>query len=411
MSEVNQEVGRIADTRAEFPSLSRSLGGVPLAYFDGPGGSQVPRPVIEAVSRYYETSNANTHGAFITSLESDQVLEQARLACAEFLNAAGPESISFGANMTTLAFSLSRAFSRRFQPGDEVLITQLDHEANRGPWLTLREHGMIVREVRMTEQGVLDYEDFDAKLNEHTRLVAVGWASNALGTVNDLKYIRGRSREMGAWLLVDAVHYAPHFPIDFQAQGFDFLLCSAYKFYGPHVGILCSRANLLGQLDTDRLRTQEYLAPYRIETGTLNHAAIAGVGAAVDFIAALGEGPDRRTKVVSAMGRLQSHEHVLAEGFYRSLCEIPGAQPYGPDFSSPRRAPTVSFRVAGKTPYEVAAHLAGKGLLVWDGDFYAARAVELLGLAESGGLVRVGMSLYNDVQEVDRLVAAIRELV
>ncbi len=411
MSEVNETIGRFAEKRAEFPALNRTLGGVPLAYFDGPGGSQVPRSVIQAVSRYYETCNANTHGAFITSKESDQIIEQARLASAELLNASGPEAISFGANMTTLAFSLSRAFARRFQPGDEILITQLDHEANRGPWLTLREHGMIVREVRMTEQGVLDYGDFDAKLNEHTRLVAVGWASNALGTVNDLSYIRRRSWEVGAFLLVDAVHYAPHFPIDFQAQGFDFLLCSAYKFYGPHVGILCSRANLLGQLDTDRLRTQEYSAPYRIETGTLNHAAIAGAAAAIDFIADLGEGPDRRTRIVSAMERVERHEHALAEGFHQSLCELPGVQLYGPDFTSPRRAPTVSLRIAGKTPAEVADHLARKGLLVWDGDFYATRAVELLGLADSGGLVRVGMSLYNTGEEVERLVDGVRELV
>ena len=411
MSEVRKTVSRFDEKRAEFPSLSRTLDGVPLAYFDGPGGSQVPRTVIDAVSRYYETCNANTHGAFVTSQESDGILEEARQASAAFLNASGPEAISFGANMTTLAFSLSRAFARRFQPGEEVLITQLDHEANRGPWLTLREQGLIVREVRMTEQGTLDYEDLDAKINEHTRLVAVGWASNAMGTVNDLSYIRQRSWEVGAWLLVDAVHYAPHFSIDMQAQGIDFLLCSAYKFYGPHVGILCSRANLLGQLDTDRLRTQESSAPHRIETGTLNHAAIAGVGAAVDFIAGLGDGPDRRSRLVSAMDRLQAHEGALAGGFHQALKRLAGVRVYGPDFSSDRRAPTVSFRIAGRTPAEVAGHLARKGLMVWDGDFYAVRAVELLGLADKGGLVRVGMSLYSTAEEVERLVDGIGELV
>ena len=307
--------------RDDFPSLGRTGARGKLAYFDGPGGSQVPQQVIDAVSHYYATCNANTHGMFVTSRESDEVLEGARRNCAAFLNAEGAETISFGANMTTLNFMLSRALGRAFQPTDEILITQLDHEANRGPWLRLREMGMTVREVRMLPEGILDYDDFASKIGERTRLVAVGWASNALGTVNDLDRIRHWSREVGALLLVDAVHYAPHFSIDVREAGIDFLLCSAYKFYGPHVGILYARPNLLAQFDTDRLRTQEGVPPYRIETGTLNHAAIAGVGAAVKFIAGLGGGENLRSQVTSGMARVTWHEQSL---FFRVI--QPGAE-------------------------------------------------------------------------------------
>lgn len=403
-----REEGDLEAFREDFPSLRRAADGWPLAYFDGPGGSQVPRPVIEAISRYYETCNANTHGMFVTSRESDRILDDARRRCAAFLNADGDDAISFGANMTTLNFALSRALGRTLRPGDEILITQLDHEANRGPWLRLREIGLNVREVRMRPEGVLDYDDLARKISERTRLVAVGWASNALGTVNDIGLIRKLSRDVGAWLLVDAVHYAPHFCIDVREVGIDFLLCSAYKFYGPHVGILYARPNLLTQLDTDRLRTQDGNPPYRIETGTLNHAAIAGVGAAVEYLASLGTGDILRHRIQSGMARLARHEQTLARRLFDELRVLPQVELYGPDFGSGRRAPTLSFTVEGKTPRDVARRLADQGLLVWDGDFYAARAVELLGLADRGGLVRVGMSLYTTEDEVDRLVEALR---
>lgn len=400
----------LEECRRDFPSLRRVLGQKPLAYFDGPGGSQVPRQVIEAISRYYETCNANTHGMFVTSRESDRLLEEVRRKCAAFLNAESHETISFGANMTTLNYMLSRALSRSFQSGEEILITQLDHEANRGPWLRLRESGLVVREVRMQPNGTLDYDDFARKITERTRLVAVGWASNALGTVNDIPLIRRISREVGALLLIDAVHFAPHFCIDVREVGADFLLCSAYKFYGPHVGILYARPNLLAQLDTDRLRTQEGIPPYRIETGTLNHAAIAGVGAAVEYLAARGTGENPRAGIESGMARVAQHERAHARRLFDELSNMPHVELYGPDFDSGRRAPTLSFTVGDRSPGEVAGHLAGKGLLVWDGDFYAARAVEILGLADSGGLVRVGMSLYTTAEEVDRLVEALGEL-
>lgn len=409
-SAVEAETVDFVDCRRDFPSLNRTVEDRPLAYFDGPGGSQVPTSVIEAISHYYTTCNANTHGAFVTSRETDQTLEKARQSCAAFLNADGPETISFGANMTSLNFKLSRAIGRLLQPGDEVVITQLDHEANRGPWLRLRESGVTIREVRMRSDGTLDYEDAACKIGERTRLVAVGWASNALGTVNDIRLLRDLSRQADAWLLVDAVHYAPHFSIDVRAEGIDFLLCSAYKFYGPHVGILYCRPNLLSQLDTDRLRTQEGDAPYRIETGTLNHAAIAGVDAAVEYLASLGTGVDLRGRIVAGLARITAHEQSHARRLFDELSRIPRLELYGPPFDSDRRAPTFSFTLADESPARVAARLANRGLLVWDGDFYAARAVEILGLADQGGLVRVGLSMYTTRQEVDRLVEALAEV-
>lgn len=401
---------RFEQCRGDFPSLERRLEGFPLGYFDGPGGSQVPRQVMEGMTRYYETSNANTHGSFITSRETDLLLESSRQAVATFLNASAFDQISFGANMTTLNFSLSHAIARSLHPGDRILITQLDHEANRGPWLRLRERGVEVLEVRMQSAGLLDYEDLERKLTERTRLVAVGWASNALGTVNDLSRIRKLSREAGARLLVDAVHYAPHFPIDVSSLGPDFLLCSAYKFYGPHIGILYCRENLLDQLDTDRLQTQEARAPHRIETGTLNHSAVAGTRSAIQYLASLGQGEDLRSRIVSGMSDVAEYEHLLALTLYGRLQEMAHVELFGPDFSSRSRAPTLAFRVRGRTPAECAACLGDRALLVWDGDFYAARAVEILGFAQTGGLVRAGMSLYNTLEEVQRLADAIDEL-
>jgi cysteine desulfurase family protein (TIGR01976 family) len=395
--------------RADFPSLTREVGGRPLAYFDGPGGSQLPATVIEAVSDYYRRCNANTHGEFITSRESDEILAQARRRCADLLGATGPHQISFGANMTTLNFALSQAVRRALQAGDEILITQLDHEANRGPWLKLREHGIRVREVSIRNDGTLDYEDFERKLAERTRLVAVGWASNALGTVNDIRRIRAATLKVGAWLVVDAVHYTPHFPVDVVTFGCDFLLCSAYKFYGPHVGILYSRPGLLEQFETDRLRTQDPRAPYRIETGTLNHAALAGVAAAVDYLASLGSGASLRERLVSAMHAINLHEGALARRLFQGLQQISGVQLFGPQFDSPR-APTIAFRVAGRHPAQVAEALAAEGICVWNGDFYAVRLTEILGVADQGGLVRAGVSLYTTEEEVDRLLAAVSKL-
>lgn len=392
----------LASARNDFPSLSR-----PLAFFDGPGGTQVPRQVIDAISRYYATSNANTHGAFATSVETDEVIAGARAAAADFLGAASPRSISFGQNMTTLNFALARAIAREVREGDEIVITQLDHEANRGPWRTLAERGAVIREIPLRADGTLEIGALDSLVGKRTRVVAIGWASNALGTVNDVARAVSAARAAGARSVIDAVHYAPHFSIDVAALDPDFLLCSAYKFYGPHVGILYARPGLLDAIEPDRLLTQDPQAPWRIETGTLNHAALAGVAAAIDYLASFGDGVSRRDRLVSAMTKLSAHERALAQRYWDSLDGTPGVRRWGPDFSSSRRAPTVSITVEGADARAVTERLAAEGLAVWDGDFYARRAVEILGLAGKGGLVRSGMALYTSKEEVDRLTAAV----
>ena len=401
---------RFAAHRRDFPSLSRTHHGLPLAYFDGPGGTQVPQRVLDAMMHYYRTCNANTHGYFVTTLESDEAQEEARARLALFLGASSPRCISFGHNMTSLNFALARAVGRALRPGDEVLVTQLDHEANRGPWLGLRELGVTVREIRLLPTGALDMEDAREKIGERTRLVAAGYSSNFIGTVNDIPTLRKWTYEVGAWLSVDAVHYAPHFPLDVTALGVDFLLCSAYKFYGPHVGVLYAREDLLDQLPTDRLRTQDPRAPHRIETGTLNPAAIVGAGAAVDYLASLGRGESPRERVFTAMEEVASFEHVLAAHLWEELGRIPGVTPVGLPFSSPRRAPTVSFTVEGKDPAEVCRALDERAICAWDGHFYGIRPCEVMGLLERGGVTRVGLSLYNTEEEVERLLAAVREI-
>ena len=408
--------------REDFPALRRTLSRHgeerPLAFLDGPAGTQVPTRVIDAIGDYYRTSNANTHGRFVTSEETDRVLDEARQAVAAFLGAADGRTISFGANMTSLAFSLAHALVRTWQAGDEVVITALDHEANRGPWLMLRERGIVVREAGVTAGGTLDLDDLERQVGPRTRLVAVGWASNALGTINDLAHVREVARERSggrARLLVDAVHYAPHVSIDVAALDPDFLLCSAYKFYGPHVGLLYCRPGLLDELPTDKLIPQEDAAPHRIETGTLNHAAIAGVRAAIEYIASWGSGADLRARLVSAMAGITAYEHSLAERYWRQVREIPGVTVRGPGFDQAagaggRRAPTVSITVEETTPAALATALGARGILVWDGDFYAVRLIEVLGLAERGGVLRTGLSMYNTADEIDRLVESLREL-
>ena len=328
-----------ASVRKQFPSLGRKHNDMPMVFFDGPAGTQVPFAVIDAITHYYKTSNANTHGAFVTTAETDIVIHHMRVCMAALLGAESERCISIGQNMTTLNFSLARAISRILRAGDEVVITQLDHEANRGPWLTLRESGINIREVGLLQNGQLDYDDFAAKINEKTRLVCMGMSANSIGTVNDFKSIRALTYRYNSWLLLDAVHYAPHFSIDVSEIGCDFLLCSAYKFYGPHVGILYSKPGVLDRIPTDRLRTAGQAAPESIETGTLNHAAIAGVGAAVEFLASLGTGNSLRDKLVSAYQKISHHEYTLARRLYDSLSKIPGVNVMGQDFASPKQDP------------------------------------------------------------------------
>ncbi len=396
--------------KGQFPSLKRQINGNPVVYLDGPGGTQVPSKVINAIGNYYRRSNSNTHGAFAASVETDGVLHKVRQAIADLLGAEEPGCISIGQNMTSLAYSLSRGFFRLFQPGDEVVITQLDHEANRGPWLTLRQKGVVVREVKLLDDGTLDYRDMENKINERTRLVAVGWASNALGTVNDIARVRELSYKANAWMLVDAVHYAPHFSIDVKELGCDFLLCSSYKFYGPHMGFLYSRPGALDQVPTDRLVTTDQHAPYSIETGTLNHAALAGSLAAVEFIAALGEGPTRRDQLVTAYGKIGIHEKRLAERLYKGLQQIDDVKIIGQAFGEHERAPTISFTHKRFSPWDICEKLGDSGIYAWDGHFYALRAIQVLGLLERGGVTRCGISIYNTTEDIDRTLEIISSM-
>jgi cysteine desulfurase family protein (TIGR01976 family) len=392
-------------SRQDFPALVKNPG---LAFLDGPGGSQVPRVVVDAVADVYASCNVNTHGNFAPSREVDRRMQAARSVVAAFLGAEGGSCISFGQNMTTLNFALSAAIGRTLGKGDEVLITQLDHEANRGPWARLAERGAVVREVRLLESGELDAADMAAQITPRTKLLAIGASANSLGTVNDIALARRLTRQVGALLIVDAVHYAPHFPVDVQALGADFLLCSCYKFYGPHVGVLYSRPGALDALPTDRLSVQDPLAPYRIETGTLNHAAIDGVRAAVEYIASWGSGTSLRERIVDAMTHIAAYEHELAKHYHDAARRIPGVRVWGPDFAAGRkRAPTVSITLDKVTAAAAAGALGNQGICVWDGDFYAARAVQVLGLAERGGLLRTGISMYNTRDELSRLLAAL----
>jgi len=306
---------------------------------------------------------------------------------------------------------LSSAIGRTLSKGDEVLITQLDHEGNRGPWALLEERGAVVREVRLLESGELDAADMAGKINQRTKLFAIGASANSLGTVNDLALARRLTHEVGALLVVDAVHYAPHFPIEVQALGADFWLWSGYNFYGPHVGVLYSRPGRLDTLPTDRLSVQDPLAPYRIETGTLNHAAIDGVRAAVEYIAGWGSGNSLRERIVDAMTSISAYEHDLAKDYHDAVRRIPGVRVWGPDFAAGRaRAPTVSITLDKTTAAQAAVALGDQGICVWDGDFYAARPVQVLGLAERGGLLRTGVSMYNTPDELNRLLAGLATL-
>jgi cysteine desulfurase family protein (TIGR01976 family) len=397
-------------SRADFPALTKHRDGLQLAFLDGPGGSQVPAAVIEAIADFYATCNVNTHGNFPPSREVDRRMQRAREVVAAFLNAPSADCISFGQNMTTLNFALSHAIGRTLQAGDEVLITELDHEANRGPWLGLKERGIIVREVRLEENGVLNIEDMAAKISARTKLFALGASSNALGTVNDIALARRLTHAVGALLVLDAVHYAPHFPLDVRALDADFLLCSGYKFYGPHVGVLYSKPGALARLPTDRLRTQDPAPPYRIETGTLNHPAVDGVRAAIEYLASYGTGTTLRERIVDAMTSIGAYEHGLGASFYEGVRRIRGVRVWGPDFSTRARAPTVSITLDRHTACAAATALGADGLCIWDGNFYAVRAVEVLGLAERGGLLRTGISMYSTAADLRRLLAGIEKL-
>jgi cysteine desulfurase family protein (TIGR01976 family) len=402
-------VAATAEIRSHFPALERTHNGFPVAYFDGPGGTQVPRAVVDAMADYLFNHNANTHWDYPTSRETDEVIAAARQAVADFLNAS-PQEVVFGANMTTLTFHLARALGRGFQPGDEIIVTELDHHANRDPWRALvRERGVVLRELRMNlDTGRLELDELEGLLNERTRVVAVGGASNALGTITDVGRVSRLAEEAGALSFVDAVHLAPHALVDVAEVGCDFLACSAYKFYGPHVGVLYGRRGLLAAVDFPKLLPAPDAAPERAETGTQNHEGMAGAAAAVDFLASLAEGATRRARLAATFAELHRRGQRLVTRLWEGLAEIEGVRLYGPAPNVPR-TPTVSFTVEGRPSGEVARLLAGRGLFVSHGDFYAATVAARLGQSEHG-FVRAGCACYTSAEEVERLIAAVRAL-
>ena len=398
-------------TRDYFPSLNRvNSSNQQIIYLDGPGGTQVPIQVIEAISQYYLRSNANTHGEFITSQETDLVMDDLRFKVSVMLGAESPNTISIGQNMTTLNYSLARALSRKFKEDDEVIVTELDHEANRGPWMILKEVGVKIIEVNLMQNGTLDYSDFKSKINDKTVMVCMGMSSNALGTLNSFNKVKEYLKDRKCLFLLDAVHYAPHFSIDVKDLNCDFMLCSAYKFYGPHISFLYSKPGVLQELNPDRLVVQDQEAPYIIETGTLNHAACSGVSAAIDFISSLGQGSTYREKLESAYLQISDHEFNLAKHLYESLEGFDKTTVIGPDFSTRERTPTVSFVHSEYSPKEVCALLAKQNICAWDGHFYALKAIQQLGLESRGGVTRLGISLYNTRKEIDRVIEAIKSI-
>ena len=398
-------------TRDYFPSLNRvNSSNQQIIYLDGPGGTQVPIQVIEAISQYYLRSNANTHGEFITSQETDLVMDDLRFKVSVMLGAESPNTISIGQNMTTLNYSLARALSRKFKEDDEVIVTELDHEANRGPWMILKEVGVKIIEVSLMQNGTLDYSDFKSKINDKTVMVCMGMSSNALGTLNSFNKVKEYLKDRKCLFLLDAVHYAPHFSIDVKDLNCDFMLCSAYKFYGPHISFLYSKPGVLQELNPDRLVVQDQEAPYIIETGTLNHAACSGVSAAIDFISSLGQGSTYREKLESAYLQISDHEFSLAKHLYESLEGFDKTTVIGPDFSTRERTPTVSFVHSEYSPKEVCALLAKQNICAWDGHFYALKAIQQLGLESRGGVTRLGISLYNTRKEIDRVIEVIKSI-
>jgi cysteine desulfurase family protein (TIGR01976 family) len=415
-----------AAARPHFPSLAIEQNGQPVIYFDNPGGTQVTRSCINGISHYLSSANANTHGAFLTSARTDEVLAEAHAAMADFLNAADPREIVFGPNMTTLTFAISRAIGRTLQAGDEIVVTALDHDANVAPWLALEEERGVVVRVADVDLATctLDMADLRAKITDRTKVVAVGYASNAVGTINDIATIIGWARAAGAYSYIDAVQLAPHAPIDVQALGCDFLACSAYKFFGPHLGIIYGRLPLLEGLAAYKVRPAETMSPGKWETGTQNHECLAGLIGTLDYLTELGHAhldrysaqldavTERRRELHAAMAAIQEHERGLVERLLSGLKTLPGVHIYGLTDAEDlgRRVPTVAITLDGHPPRELATKLGERGIFCWDGNYYALTLMERLGLEEHGGALRIGLAHYNTAQEVDRLLAELHEI-
>lgn len=433
----------ISCIRAQFPALAQTVNNHPAAFLDGPGGTQVPQRVIDAISNYLGRNNANTCGAYATSRNTDTMLADARAAMADFLNC-GADEIVFGPNMTTLTYMMSRAIARDLGPGDEILVTRLDHDANVSPWLALadqgKEKGVTIRWAEIHEENcTLDLADLASKINDRTKLVAVGYASNAVGTINPVKAIVRLAHAAGALAYIDAVHYAPHGLIDVAALDCDFLVCSTYKFFGPHMGVLFGKREHLQRLRPYKVRPLIDTIPNRWEWGTLNHECIAGITACVDYFADLGRqalsekrGPhpsrfskggngetqttDRRAALVAAYEAIHHYEHGLMERLITGISKIPNLKIYG--ITDParfqERCPTLAIRVVNQTqkqtPLALATKLGEQGFFTWDGNYYALNLTERLDVESSGGFLRIGLVHYNTVEEVDRLLEALREL-
>jgi len=401
----------VEQIRASFPALQRHEGGIPVAYFDGPGGTQVPRVVAEAMTEYLLHHNANTHWAYPTSAETDALLHGARETLADFLGAT-PGEISFGANMTTILFHIARAVGRGLQQGDEIIVTELDHHANIAPWQALaRERGAVLKWLPLDLSTFRHEEGALARLlSPRTRVVAIGAASNIVGTISDVAPMVAMARAAGALTVVDAVHYAPHALVDATGIGADFLLCSAYKFYGPHIGVCYGRHDATAALDLPRLEPAPDYVPECLETGTQNHEGIVGAAAAVDFLASLAgdDALSRRARLSSAFGALHARGDVLLAALWDGLASIDGVTIFGPPPGTPR-TPTLSFRVRGHSSESVTRALAPRGVYVSHGDFYASTVARKLGLAEEG-LVRAGCSCYSTSDEIARLVDGVRAI-
>jgi len=406
---LTDQVQSVEAIRQSFPALARRHAGQPVAYFDGPGGTQVPQRVIDAVADYLAHHNANTHWAYPTSEETDAIIAAARGSLADFLNA-DPDEVAFGANMTTLTFHLARALGRRWGPGDEIVITELDHHANVGPWQAVaRERGVTLKVVPFRpETGELDWEALGRALGPKTRLLAIGAASNALGTISDVAKAREIARGVGALVFVDAVHFAPHRLVDVRALGCDFLACSTYKFYGPHVGVLYGRRDRMKSLDLPKLEPAPETVPERLETGTINHEGIAGAGAAVEWLASLAEGGTRRERLARLYAAQHEREVALFARLWEGLGLIKGVTRYGPPPARPRTG-TVALSIAGVPSHDAAVALATGGVFASNGDFYATTVVERLGFAREG-LLRIGLSIYSTASEVERVLAGIERI-
>ena len=401
--------------RRLFPALQLEVNGNAAIFFDGPGGTQSPQGVIDAMSGYLAYGSSNLGGPFLTSRHADEVVAEARQAMADLLNARRPDEIVFGQNMTSLTFAVSRAIARTWEAGDEIVVTRLDHDANISPWLlAAADRGVMVRWLDFDPVDcTLRLERLPTLLNKRTRLVAVTYASNAVGSITDVRRVVQMAREVGALVYVDAVHYAPHGLIDVQALDCDFLVSSAYKYFGPHTGILYGKYALLESLTAYKVRPAPAQSPGKWETGTQSFESLAGVTAAVEYIAGIGgETGTRRERLTRAMQRIQHHEARLSEHFLRGAVQIPGLRVYGiTDIERlSQRTPTFAVSLAGHTPEEAATYLGQQGIFVWHGHYYAIAVMERLGLLQQGGLVRIGFVHYNTIAEVDRLLDTLKEM-